>query len=41
MDNVFPFNQIITQNSIVKTKNYYDEYFTKDMIVDPININLT
>lgn len=41
MDNVFPFNQIITQNSIVKTKNYYEEYFTEDMIVDPININLT
>ena len=40
MDDVFPFNQIITQNSIIKTDNYYDEYFTEDMIVDPININV-
>ncbi|MBP5783134.1 DUF2779 domain-containing protein [bacterium] len=40
MDNVFPFNQVITQNSIIKTKNYYDEYFTEDMIVDPIDINV-
>ena len=40
MDNVFPFNQVITQNSIIKTKNFYDEYFTEDMIVDPININV-
>ena len=40
MDNVFPFNQVITQNSIIKTKDYYDEYFTEDMIVDPIDINV-
>ena len=40
MDNVFPFNQVITQNSIIKTRNFYDEYFAEDMIVDPININV-
>lgn len=35
MDNVYPFNQTITQNSIVKTKNFYDEYYCEDMIKDP------
>ena len=40
MDNVYPFNQIITQNTVIKTKNFYDIYFNDNMIIDPLNINL-
>ena len=40
MDNVYPFNQIITQNTVIKTKNYYEEFFNENMIIDPLNIDL-
>ncbi|MBO6094604.1 DUF2779 domain-containing protein [bacterium] len=40
MDNVYPFNQIITQNTVIKTRNYYDEYFNENMIIDPLSIDL-